>query len=266
MADADEIPLSKEEQAFFDAMKDGDAPADDESAATEEAPASTIGTIEEAATTDAPTTETTETNGNEQSEVKEEEDDDEEGIASGRMEGLEDDTTAAATAVPSVSSSAAPEASSATSVSVAIPKDENHETRAGSQSLPTTPVIQQQQHHQQHQQKSTGGKRKRLPQDLVGQLEDRIAENPRGDVDAWLSLIDEHKRKGKFDDARAVYERFFQVFPQAVGCPGVKGRIEKLAADFATGPAMDRLRPHGTRKQRAHACRASLFSLSPHRA
>lgn len=65
--------------------------------------------------------------------------------------------------------------------------------------------------------KSTTAKRKkRLPQDVVGQLEDRIADDPKGDVDAWLGLIDEYKRKGKFDDARATYERFFVVFPTAV--------------------------------------------------
>lgn len=63
----------------------------------------------------------------------------------------------------------------------------------------------------------TSNKRKRLPQDIVGQLEDRIAEDPRGDVDAWLALIEEHRKKGKLDEARAVYERFFVVFPAAVG-------------------------------------------------
>lgn len=59
-------------------------------------------------------------------------------------------------------------------------------------------------------------KRKRLPQDKVGQLEDRIAEDPRGDIDAWYSLIAEHQKKGKSDEARAVYERFFLVFPACV--------------------------------------------------
>lgn len=56
----------------------------------------------------------------------------------------------------------------------------------------------------------------RLPQDKVGILEDRIADDPRGDVDAWMSLINEHQRRSKFDDARAVYDRFLQVFPFAV--------------------------------------------------
>lgn len=59
-------------------------------------------------------------------------------------------------------------------------------------------------------------KRKRLPQDRVGQLEDRIAEDSRGDVDAWLNLIAEHQKKGKSDEARAVFERFFTVFPACV--------------------------------------------------
>ena len=58
--------------------------------------------------------------------------------------------------------------------------------------------------------------RARLPQDRVGILEDRIADDPRGDMDAWLSLISEHQKRNKLDDARAVFERFFKVFPHAV--------------------------------------------------
>jgi cleavage stimulation factor subunit 3 len=56
----------------------------------------------------------------------------------------------------------------------------------------------------------------RLPLDRVGILEDRIKEDPRGDTDAWLSLISEHRKRNKIEDARAVYERFFKVFPSAV--------------------------------------------------
>lgn len=56
----------------------------------------------------------------------------------------------------------------------------------------------------------------RLPQDRIGIFEDRIAEDPRGDTEAWLSLIDEHRKRHKIEDARAVYDRFFQVFPSAV--------------------------------------------------
>jgi cleavage stimulation factor subunit 3 len=56
----------------------------------------------------------------------------------------------------------------------------------------------------------------RLPHDKTGILEDRIKEDPRGDIEAWLSLISEHCNRNKLDEARAVYERFFKVFPQAV--------------------------------------------------
>lgn len=56
----------------------------------------------------------------------------------------------------------------------------------------------------------------RLPHDRIGILEDRIKEDPRGDLDAWLSLITEHRKRNKLDDARAVYERFLKLFPQAV--------------------------------------------------
>lgn len=59
----------------------------------------------------------------------------------------------------------------------------------------------------------------RLPHDKTGILEDRIKEDPRGDLEAWLSLISEHRKRNKLDDARAVYDRFFEVFPQAVSRP-----------------------------------------------
>ncbi|KAL7619907.1 mRNA 3'-end-processing protein rna14 [Parahypoxylon ruwenzoriense] len=57
--------------------------------------------------------------------------------------------------------------------------------------------------------------RSRLPTDIVGILEDRIKEDPRGDLEAWLTLIDEHKRRHKIEDARSAYERFLKVFPQS---------------------------------------------------
>lgn len=63
---------------------------------------------------------------------------------------------------------------------------------------------------------TTAGPKARLPHDRVGILEDRIKEDPRGDLDAWLSLIGEHRKRNKLDDARAVYDRFFKVFPSAV--------------------------------------------------
>jgi cleavage stimulation factor subunit 3 len=67
----------------------------------------------------------------------------------------------------------------------------------------------------------------RLPQDRIGILEDRIAEDPRGDIEAWLSLIEEHRRRHKNDDARAVFDRFLKVFPTAVS------RIVHFPHDFA---------------------------------
>jgi DNA-binding SARP family transcriptional activator len=58
-------------------------------------------------------------------------------------------------------------------------------------------------------------KRKRLPQDKVGQLADRIALDAR-DADAWLALIKEHQAKGKVTDARETYEQFLKIFPDLV--------------------------------------------------
>ncbi|KAL9609040.1 MAG: hypothetical protein Q9167_006161 [Letrouitia subvulpina] len=60
---------------------------------------------------------------------------------------------------------------------------------------------------------STAASRARLPHDRIGILEDRIKEDPRGDIESWLSLIGEHRKRGKLDDARNVYERFFTIFP-----------------------------------------------------
>ena len=71
-----------------------------------------------------------------------------------------------------------------------------------SNSVPTTPV--------------TSFSKTRLPNDRVGILEDRIAEDPRGDLDAWLSLISEYRNRDKIADARSVYDRFLEVFPTAV--------------------------------------------------
>ncbi|KNG81779.1 mRNA 3'-end-processing protein rna14 [Aspergillus nomiae NRRL 13137] len=53
----------------------------------------------------------------------------------------------------------------------------------------------------------------RLPHDRVGILEDRIQEDPRGDIPAWLELINEHRSRNRIDSAREVYERFLTAFP-----------------------------------------------------
>ncbi|KAI1111145.1 hypothetical protein F5Y14DRAFT_426389 [Nemania sp. NC0429] len=55
----------------------------------------------------------------------------------------------------------------------------------------------------------------RLPTDVVGMLEDRIKEDPKGDMVAWFSLIEEQKRRHKSEDTRKTYERFLEIFPQA---------------------------------------------------
>nr|POE92420.1 mrna 3'-end-processing protein rna14 [Quercus suber] len=54
---------------------------------------------------------------------------------------------------------------------------------------------------------------KRLPIDRLGRLEDRVKEDPRGDIDAWVGLIDHHVQKGQLDSIRSTCERFFAYFP-----------------------------------------------------
>lgn len=56
----------------------------------------------------------------------------------------------------------------------------------------------------------------RLPHDKVGQLEDRIKEDPKGDREAWRTLISHYREKGQLDQARKIYSRFLEVFPSAV--------------------------------------------------
>lgn len=51
--------------------------------------------------------------------------------------------------------------------------------------------------------------------DPVMLFEARIQEDPRGDMDAWISLMANHKRRSRLDDLRRVYNRFLEVFPQA---------------------------------------------------
>jgi cleavage stimulation factor subunit 3 len=73
----------------------------------------------------------------------------------------------------------------------------------------------------------------RLPLDRVGILEDRIKEDPRGDIDAWLSLISEHRKRNKIEDARAVYDRFFKVFPSAVSSLFISCFLERKTASVS---------------------------------
>lgn len=56
----------------------------------------------------------------------------------------------------------------------------------------------------------------RLAHDVVGILQDRIKDDPRGDSDAYLELVQEYKSRNKQDDVRRVYDQYLTVFPLAV--------------------------------------------------
>lgn len=56
----------------------------------------------------------------------------------------------------------------------------------------------------------------RLPHDRMGILQDRVDQDPRGDLGAWLELIAEHRGRNRLDSARESYESFLKVFPTAV--------------------------------------------------
>ncbi|PPJ57791.1 hypothetical protein CBER1_00139 [Cercospora berteroae] len=56
----------------------------------------------------------------------------------------------------------------------------------------------------------------RLPHDKVGQLEDRIKDDPKGDIGAWYELINHYAAKEQYDNVRTVYRRFSEVFRTAV--------------------------------------------------
>lgn len=52
--------------------------------------------------------------------------------------------------------------------------------------------------------------------DPLAILEARVKEDARGDMDAWLNLIAEYRRRSQMNDVRGTYNRFLEVFPQAV--------------------------------------------------
>jgi cleavage stimulation factor subunit 3 len=66
---------------------------------------------------------------------------------------------------------------------------------------------------------AAGLPKSRLAHDVVGILEDRIKDDPRGDIDAYLELIDEFKSRNKQEDVRRVFEEYLKVFPFAVRVP-----------------------------------------------
>lgn len=145
----------------------------------------------------------------------------------------------------------------------AVPLDHHHALSNGAEKVPSTkslaqtslPVPSPATKVPVQSTSSVPLPKARLPQDKVGILEDRIADDPRGDVDAWMSLINEHQRRSKFDDARAVYDRFLHVFPFAVSC-GL-ARVCEHANTFAGG-SMGGLPRYGDGTERA---RPHLYHL-----
>lgn len=52
--------------------------------------------------------------------------------------------------------------------------------------------------------------------DRIAALESRVRDDPRGAMDAWLALIKEYRSRNDVEASRQVYDRFLQIFPQAV--------------------------------------------------
>jgi cleavage stimulation factor subunit 3 len=103
----------------------------------------------------------------------------------------------------------------------------------------------------------------RLPQDRIGILEDRVAEDPRGDIEAWLSLIEEHRRRHKNDEARAAFERFLKVFPTAVSCTECVSRDLANVSRVSNGSSSLRSRPSSTSCTGSSSCSASRLRWRP---
>lgn len=64
-----------------------------------------------------------------------------------------------------------------------------------------------------------------LPTDVITTLEERIKQEPRADMDAWLDLMAELRRRNDIDVLRAVYERFLAIFPQSVSLTSPSFRL-----------------------------------------
>lgn len=67
------------------------------------------------------------------------------------------------------------------------------------------------------------------PQDFVTTLEERIKQDPRAAMDAWLELIAELRRRNDVDALRDVYERFLAIFPQSVSFERSRGSVNPSA-------------------------------------
>jgi cleavage stimulation factor subunit 3 len=59
-------------------------------------------------------------------------------------------------------------------------------------------------------------------QDKVTMLEGIVRDDPRGAMDAWLALLREYRDRNRISDARNAYDRFLEVFPQAVSIPSTR--------------------------------------------
>ena len=71
---------------------------------------------------------------------------------------------------------------------------------------------------------SAAASKSRLAHDTIGILEDRIKDDPRGDPDAYLELINEYKSRNKQDEVSATYDRYLTVFPLDVSILGLSIR------------------------------------------
>lgn len=95
---------------------------------------------------------------------------------------------------------------------------------------------------------SPSAARGRLPHDRVGILQDRVDEDPRGDIAAWLELIGEHRSRNRLDSAREVYEKFLNLFPMAVRA--YHSHLTKYCANrWIPGRSMGGICHYGVRTQ-----------------
>lgn len=106
--------------------------------------------------------------------------------------------------------------------------------------------------------------RNRLPHDRVGLLEDRIKEDPRGDITAWLELIAEHRSRNRPDNAREVFERFFKVFPSAVSNHLTSIRVVQLRTRLTWIHRLSNGWHMSTWNRRIASCNALNRSLTVH--
>lgn len=91
-------------------------------------------------------------------------------------------------------------------------------TATPTQNVPATPAPVQPSPPRSHVNGTVSAAlpKSRLAHDVIGILEDRIKDDPRGDTAAYLELIDELKSRNKQDDVRRIYEQYLTVFPLAV--------------------------------------------------